>query len=79
MAHAPLTITTEVLEHADGRPIAYVDATAVVVFAHWQPEGACVIEIFTRENIGSVMQVLLDGISLIKRGDRSDRPCAVRD
>ena len=37
MTHASVTITTELLVHADGRPIAYIDATAVAVFAYQQP------------------------------------------
>lgn len=45
------TITTELIEHADGRPVACVDATAVAVFAYQEPDGTYVIDIYTRDDI----------------------------
>ena len=60
------TITTELIEHEDGRPIAYVDATAVVVFAYQDPGGSYVIDICTRDDTSEQTQVLLDGVPLIK-------------
>jgi hypothetical protein len=61
MSHVPATITTELLEHADGRPVAYIDATAIVVFAYQQPDGTYVIDICTREDITpGRLRLLLD-------------------
>lgn len=51
MTFVPATITTELMKHADGRPVAYVDATAVAVFAYQQPDGSIVIDICTRDEI----------------------------
>ena len=51
MTLIPATITTELLEHADGRPVAYIDATAVAVFAYQEPDGTYVIDICTRDDI----------------------------
>ena len=62
MSHVPATITTELLKHADGTPIAYIDATAIVVFAYQQPDGTYVIDICTREDITpGQLRLLLDG------------------
>jgi hypothetical protein len=62
MTPALSTITTELLRHADGRPVAYVDGTAIVVFAYQQPDGTYVIDICTRDDIprGQLL-LLLDG------------------
>jgi hypothetical protein len=66
MNAAPATITTELIERADGRPVAYVDATAVTVFAYQNPDGTYVVEICTRDEIPlGQLGVLLDGDSLI--------------
>lgn len=62
MTGIPATITTEVMEHADGRPVAYVDATAVAVFAYQEPDGTYVIDICTRVDIApEQLRLLLDG------------------
>lgn len=50
MSAIPATITTELMQHADGRPVAYIDATAVAVFAYQQPDGTYVIDICTRDD-----------------------------
>jgi hypothetical protein len=61
MTYVPAAITTELLEHADGRSIAYIDATAIVVFAYQQPDGTYVIDICTREDITpGRLRLLLD-------------------
>jgi hypothetical protein len=63
----PATITTELLAHADGRPIAYIDATAVAVFAYQQPDGAYVIDICIRDDIPEEsLRLLLDGGPLMR-------------
>jgi hypothetical protein len=67
MTSVPATITTELIEHADGRPVAYVDATAVAVFAYQEPDGTYVIEICTRDDIPlGRLDVLVDGNSLLR-------------
>ena len=77
MTPVPATITTELLEHADGRPIAYIDATAVAVFAYQQPDGTYVIEICTREDITERrLRLLLDGGRLLRANSAS--PAHVR-
>ena len=66
MTLVPATITTELMEHADGRPIAYIDATAVAIFAYQQPDGAYVIDICTRDELASGrLRLLLDGESVV--------------
>jgi hypothetical protein len=61
MKLTPLTITAEVLRHADGRPIAYIDATAIAVFVHQQPDGSHLISIYTRhDSAEDQIQILLD-------------------
>ena len=66
MALVPVNITTELLEHADGRPIAYIDATAVAIFAYQWPDGTYVIDICTREDIApGRLRLLLDGGPLL--------------
>jgi hypothetical protein len=65
MAVIPATITTELMEHADGRPVAYVDATAVAIFAYQEPDGTFAVEICTRHDIPAQrLSVLLDGHAL---------------
>jgi hypothetical protein len=60
-------ITTELLAHTDGRPIAYVDATAVAVFAYQQPDGTYVIEVCIRDDIPEEgLRLLLDGSPLMQ-------------
>ncbi len=62
------TITTELLTHADGRPIAYIDATAVAVFAYQQADGAYVIDISTRDDVAPrQLRLFLDGEPLFRR------------
>ena len=62
MTFIPATITAELLEHADGRPVAYIDATAVAVFACQQPDGTYVIDICTRDDTADGrLRLLLDG------------------
>jgi hypothetical protein len=66
MTLVPATITTELMEHADGRPIAYVDATAVAIFAYQQPGGTYTVEICTRDDIApGCLRLLLDGTPLL--------------
>ena len=61
------TITTELLVHADGRPIAYIDATAIAVFAYQQPDDTYVIDIRTRDDIPQQqLRLLLDGGLLLR-------------
>jgi hypothetical protein len=67
MAIVPATITTELLEHADGRPVAYIDATAVAIFTYQQPDGTHVIDVCTREEITpGRLHLLLDGGPLLR-------------
>ena len=62
MTPVPATITTELMAHADGRPIAYIDATAVAIFTYQQPDGSYVIDIHTRDDTASGrLRFLLDG------------------
>jgi hypothetical protein len=56
----PATITAQLIEHADGRPVAYVDATAVAVFAYQRPDGTYVIDVYTRNDTASA-RLRLDG------------------
>jgi len=62
MGTGPVTVTVELMEDAAGCPIAYTDATAVVVFVYQQPGGTYVIDIHARDDTaaGRVL-VLLDG------------------
>jgi hypothetical protein len=67
MALVPATITTELLEHADGRPVAYIDATAVAIFTYQQPDGTYVIDVCTREEIApGRLRLFLDGGALLR-------------
>jgi len=66
MTPIPAIITTELMEHADGRPIAYIDATAVAIFAYQQPDGTYVVDICTRDELASGrLRLLLDGESVV--------------
>jgi hypothetical protein len=49
-ARTRVTITAELIRDAEGRPVAYIDATAVAVFAYQGPGGALVIDIRTRDD-----------------------------
>ena len=61
------TITTELLTHADGSPIGYIDATAVAVFAYQQPNGTYVIDICSRDDIPEdCLRLLFDGSPLMR-------------
>jgi hypothetical protein len=67
MAVVPASITTEMLEHADGRPVAYIDATAVAIFAYQRPDGTYVIDVCTREEIApGRLRLFLDGGPLLR-------------
>lgn len=70
MTSTPVTITAEVIEHADGRPVAYIDATSVAVFTYQQPDGTYIIDICTRDQAGERAYVLLDGARLLIRDGR---------
>jgi hypothetical protein len=62
MTANPSTITAELMQHADGRAIAYIDATAIAVFTYQQPDGTYVIDIRTRHDITcSRLRLVLDG------------------
>ena len=62
MTMIPTTITAELIRHADGRAIAYIDATAVAVFTYQQPDGSYVIDIRTRDDIEcGRLRLLFDG------------------
>jgi hypothetical protein len=76
MTFIPATITAELLEHADGRPVAYIDATGIVVFACQQPDGTYVIDICTRDDTtDGRLRLLLDGQPLLDtQGDDEARP-----
>ena len=78
MTHVPATIAAELLERADGRPIAYIDATSVAVFVCQQPDGIYVIDICTRDDTASGrLRLLLDGQSLLDTADGDEaRPAA---
>jgi hypothetical protein len=65
MTLVPATITTELMEHADGRPVAYVDATVVAVFVCQQADGTYVVDICTRDDtVPGQLSLFLDGESL---------------
>ena len=66
MTRIPATITAELLEHADGRPVAYIDVTGIAVFACQQPDGTYVIDICTRDDTADGrLRLLLDGQPLL--------------
>jgi hypothetical protein len=74
----PVTATTGLAEHADGRPIACTDATAVVVFVYQDPAGAYVVDIHTRDPAADGrLRVLLDQLPLLTAA-RPPRPRASR-
>jgi hypothetical protein len=76
MAPTFTTITTELIEHADGRHVAYIDATSVVVFAYQQPDGGYAIEIHTRDDAAcGRLRLLLDGESLPSDCECLAHPC----
>ena len=80
MTRAFVTITTDLLEHADGRPVAYVNVTIVAVFAYQQPDGTYVIDIHTRDDIpGGQLRLLLDGEPLTGTHQQEQTPeaCSV--
>jgi hypothetical protein len=58
----PATITTVEMEHTDGRPAVYVDATGVAVVTYQEPDGTYVVEVLTRDDsaVGK-LRLLLDG------------------
>ncbi|HCU97412.1 MAG TPA: hypothetical protein DHU96_33770 [Actinobacteria bacterium] len=65
MAPAFTTITTELMEHADGRPVVYIGATTLAVFTYQQPDGTYVIDIHIRDDIPcGRLRLLFDGESL---------------
>jgi hypothetical protein len=58
----PAPIGTYMIEHTDGRPVAYVDATGLTVFTYQQPDGTYVVEVFTRDNTAAHgLRLSLDG------------------
>ena len=58
----PVTVSVATLEHADGRPIAYVDATAIAVFTYQDPDGTYVIDVHTRDDSADGrLRLLVDG------------------
>jgi hypothetical protein len=62
MQFVPVTITAEMMTAADGRPVAYIDATAVAVFTYQDPRGVHVIDIHLREDIPpGRLRLLLNG------------------
>jgi hypothetical protein len=88
MTHLPATITAELLDHADGRPVAYIDATSVAVFARQEHDGTYVIDICTRDDTASGrLRLLLDGQPLLdppggdetRRASRTAGPGAAGD
>ena len=67
MLAVPTTVTVELIEHADGRPVAYIDATGIAVFVHQLRDGAYIVDICTRDRTGEQMRVLLDGMPVAGR------------
>ena len=67
MIRTPAVIRTKLMEHADGRPVAYIDATGMVVFTYQEPDGTYIIDICTRNDSGDRACVLLDGLPLRSR------------
>jgi hypothetical protein len=62
----PVTATTGLAEHADGRPIACTDATAVAVFVYQDPAGLYVVDIHTRDPVADGrLRILLDQLPLL--------------
>ena len=54
-------VTVELMEHADGRPVAYIDATVIAVFAYQLPDGSFMVDICTRDSTGEQVRIVLDG------------------
>ena len=70
-ARTRVTITAELMRDAEGCPVAYVDATAVAVFAYQDPGGALVIDIRTRDDTADArLRLLLDEQPLTRRSPR---------
>ncbi len=67
MLAVPTTATVELIEHADGRPVAYIDATGIAVFVQQLTDGAYIVDICTRDRTGEQMSVLLDGAPVARR------------
>jgi hypothetical protein len=71
--HAMITAT--VMEHTDGRPIAYIDATSVAVFAYQQLDGSYVVAIDTRDDeAADRLHVLIDGRVMDLTGHSDGQP-----
>jgi hypothetical protein len=70
----PATITTVEMEHADGRPAVYVDATGVAVVIYQELDGTYVVDVLTRDDsaVGR-LRLLLDGCLMNPAGP-SGRP-----
>jgi hypothetical protein len=50
------------MKHADGRPVAYINATAVALFACQQPDSTYITHICARADISpGKLRVYLDG------------------
>ncbi len=73
----PPTITTELIERTDGSPVAYIDATAVAVFAYERPDGSYLIDVYTR-NDSAGARLRLDGQPLTAVAPARHRVCATR-
>ena len=56
-----VTMTTDLIEHAHGDPVASADAAAIAVFVHQSPAGSFVIDIYTRDDTERRVRLLLDG------------------
>ena len=66
MTLVPATIAVDVMEHADGRPIAYTDATALAMFVYQTPTGLYVVDIHARDDSADGrLRVLLDELPLL--------------
>jgi hypothetical protein len=62
----PVTATTGLAAHTDGRPIACTDATAVVVFVYQDSSGTYVVDIHRRDQAADGrLRVLLDELPLL--------------
>jgi hypothetical protein len=73
------TIGAYMMEHADGRPIAYVDAAGLAVYTYQQPDGAYTVEVYTHDDAtADRLRLLVDGC-LMNYGDRGDRPRPCRE
>lgn len=62
MTRASANITTELIAHADGRAVAYIDATSVVIFVYQEDDGSYVISVYTRDDsVDGRLCLRLDG------------------